>query len=139
MHCTECTRLGAVYWQQCTTCTLYRENTGLYIKLLDFADFAVQTANSRIGPFASPVLNLNHLIHKKSENLQWEKCRYITGREKTFSDTAQYFLLKHLKKLPKCHEKHFFSMKWCFRAKKIFSKIDCELLHYANLTKLIGS
>ena len=27
---------------------------------------------------------------QKSENLQWEKCRYITGREKTFSDTAQY-------------------------------------------------
>ena len=60
-----------------------------YIKLLDFADFAVQSANSRIGPFASRVLNLNHLNHKKSENLQCEKCRYITGREKTFSDTAQ--------------------------------------------------
>ena len=68
-----------------------------YIKLLDFADFAVQAANSRIGPFASRVLNLNHLIHKKSENLQWEKCSYITGREKTFSNTAQYFHLKHLK------------------------------------------
>ena len=27
VHCTGCTRLGAVYWQQCTTCTLYRENT----------------------------------------------------------------------------------------------------------------
>ena len=67
------------------------------IKLLDFADFAIQAANSRIGPFESQVLNLNHLIHKKSENMQWEKCRYITGREKTFSDTAQYFLLKHQK------------------------------------------
>ena len=29
-----------------------------YIKLLDFADFAVQAANSRIGPFSSRVLNL---------------------------------------------------------------------------------
>ena len=35
------------------TTTLYRS----YIKLLDFADF-VQAANSRIGPFASRVLNL---------------------------------------------------------------------------------
>ena len=69
---------------------------GDYIKLLNFADFAVQAVNSRIGPFASQVLNLNHLFHQKSENLQWEKCRYITGREKTFSDTAQYFHLKHL-------------------------------------------
>ena len=68
-----------------------------YIRLLDFADFAVQAANSRIRPFASRVLNLNHLIHKKSENLQREKCRYITEGEKTFSDTAQYFHLKHLK------------------------------------------
>ena len=110
-----------------------------YIKLLDFADFDVQAANSRIGPFASQVLNLNCLIHKKSENLQWEKCRYITGREKTFSDTAQYFHLKHLKNLPKSYEKLFSSMKWCFRAKKIFSKIDCDLPLYANLTKLIGS
>ena len=32
----------------------------LYTKLLDFADFAVQAANSKIGPFASRVLNLNH-------------------------------------------------------------------------------
>ena len=30
-------------------------------------------------------------------------------------------------------------MEWCFRAKKIFSKIDCELLLHANLTKLKGS
>ena len=30
----------------------------LYIKLLDFVDFAVQPANSRIGLFASGVLNL---------------------------------------------------------------------------------
>ena len=29
-----------------------------YIKLLDFADFAVHAANSRIGPFASQVLNI---------------------------------------------------------------------------------
>ena len=28
-------------------------------------------------------------------------------------------------------------MEWCFRAKKIFSKIDCELLFSANLTKHI--
>ena len=30
-------------------------------------------------------------------------------------------------------------MEWYFRAKKIFSTIDFELLLYANLTKLIGS
>ena len=30
-------------------------------------------------------------------------------------------------------------MEWCFRAKKICSKIDCEVLIHANLTKLIGS
>ena len=55
-----------------------------------------------------------------------------------FSDTAQYFHSKHLKNRPKRHEKHFFSTEWCFRAKQIFSKIDCELLLYANLTKFIG-
>ena len=37
----------------------------IYIKLLDFVDFAVQSANSGIGPFASQVLNLTQLIHKK--------------------------------------------------------------------------
>ena len=37
----------------------------------------VQSVNSGIGPFSSRVLNLNHLIHKKNENLQWEKCRYV--------------------------------------------------------------
>jgi hypothetical protein len=56
-----------------------------------------------------------------------------------FSDTAQHFHSKHLKNGPKRHEKHFFSTEWCFRAEKTFSKIDCELLLYANLTKLIGS
>ena len=56
----------------------------------------VQSANSRIGPFASRVLNLNQSIHQKNENLQWEKCRYITDIEKTFSDTAQFFHSKLL-------------------------------------------
>ena len=32
----------------------------------------------------------------------------------------------------------FFSTEWCFRAKKICSKIDCQLLLYAKLIKLIG-
>ena len=36
-------------------------------------------------------------------------------------------------------KKTLFSMEWCFWAKKILSKIDCELLFNANLTKLIGS
>ena len=67
------------------------------------------------------------------------KCRYITDKEKRFSETAQCFYSKHLQNGPKRHEKHFFSMEWCFRAKKIFSKIDCELLLHANLTKLKGS
>ena len=30
-------------------------------------------------------------------------------------------------------------MEWCYRAKKIVSQIDCELLLHANFTKLIGS
>ena len=51
-----------------------------------------------LGPF-KPSFKPKSFIDQKSENLQWEKCRYITGREKTFSDTAQYFHLKHLKKL----------------------------------------
>ena len=37
----------------------------LYIKLLDFLDFAVQAAKSRIGPFASRILNLTQSIDKK--------------------------------------------------------------------------
>ena len=36
-----------------------------YIKLLDFVDFAVQSTNSGIGPFASRVLNLTQSIHIK--------------------------------------------------------------------------
>ena len=36
-----------------------------YIKLLDLVDFAVQSANSGIGSFASRVLNLTQSIHKK--------------------------------------------------------------------------
>ena len=68
----------------------------------------VQSANSRIGSFASRVLNLTQSIHQKNENLQWEKCRYITDIEKTFSDTARYFHSKHLKNGPKRHKKHFF-------------------------------
>ena len=99
----------------------------------------VQSANSGIGPFASRVLNLTRSINKENEKLQWEKCRYIKDIEKMFSDTAQYFHSIHLKYWPKLHKKNFFSMEWCFRAKKIFSKIYCELLLYANLTKLIGS
>ena len=35
--------------------------------------------------------------------------------------------------------KTLFSVEWCFRANKIFSKIDCKLLLHANLTQLIGS
>ena len=99
----------------------------------------VQSANSRIGPFASQVLNLTQSIHQKNENLQWEKCRYITDKEKTFSDTARYFHSKHLKNGPNRHKKTLFSMKWYFKAKKIFSKIYCELLLHANFTKLWGS
>ena len=37
----------------------FSQEEPIYIKLLDFADFAVQAANSRIGPFASRVLNLS--------------------------------------------------------------------------------
>ena len=36
-----------------TTETCLKRDFKEYIKLLDFADFAVQAANSRIGPFAS--------------------------------------------------------------------------------------
>ena len=54
------------------------------------------------------------------------------------SDTARYFYSKQIKNLPKHQEKHFFAMELCFGANIIFSKIDCELLLHANLTKLIG-
>ena len=82
----------------------------------------VQSANSKIEPFASRVLNLTQPIHKKSENLQWEKCRYITDIEKTFSDTAQYFHSKHLKNGPKRHEKYFFQWNGILRPKRYFPK-----------------
>ena len=68
-----------------------------YMKLLDFADFAVHSAKSGIGPFARGFWNLNQSIEQKIKNLQWEKCRYITDIEITFWDTAQYFHSKHLK------------------------------------------
>ena len=48
------------------------------------------------GVTLSSVFFLNPSLNsQKNENLQWEMCKYITGREKTFSDTAQYFHLKH--------------------------------------------
>ena len=57
-----------------------------------------------------------------------------------FSDTAPYFHLNDLQNWPKHYEeKNFFSMELSSRTKKLFSKIDCELLLDANLTKLIGS
>ena len=47
------------YYQEIPTRTSTYHNSALpYIKLLDFVDCAVQAANSRIGPFASLVLNL---------------------------------------------------------------------------------
>ena len=54
----------------------------------------LQTPLNQIRNWAlcKPSLNLTQSIDKKSENLQWEKCRYITDKERTFSDTAQYFL-----------------------------------------------
>ena len=56
----------------------------LYIKLLDFMDFAVEAAKSGIGPFASRILNLTQSIDKKSKNLQWENYRYIKDIKKRF-------------------------------------------------------
>ena len=76
---------------------------------------------------------------KKSENLQLEKGRCITDIEQAFSDNGQYFHSKHLTKIPKRHEKHFFFNWMVFGDKKIFSRIDCKLLLYANFTKLRGS
>ena len=72
------------------------EDTGASGLVLTQFSYPVQSANSGIGLFASRVLNLNQSIHKKNENFQWEKCRYIKDIEKTFSDTAQYFHSKHL-------------------------------------------
>ena len=84
-------------------------------------DFAVQAAKSGIGPFASQILNLTQSIdNKKSENLQWEKCKYLTDIEKTFSDTAQYFHSKHLKNEPERHEKHFFQWNGVLGPKRYF-------------------
>ena len=104
-------------------------------------DFAVQAFKSGIGPFPSQILNLTHSIdNKKSKNLQWEKCRCITDIEQAFSDTAQYFHSKHLKKIPERHEKKpFFFNGMVFWDKKIFSRIECKLVLYANFTKLRGS
>ena len=94
----------------------------------------VQSANSGIGPFASQVLNLNQPIHKESENSQWEKCRYKTVIEKMFSDTAQYFHSKNLKKLHKCPEKHFFFFNgMVFQGQKEIFK---DLLRAAPLCQL---
>ena len=86
-----------------------------------------------------PSFEPNSINSQKSENLQWEKCRYITDIEKTISDTAQYFHSKHLKNGPKDHEKHFFQWNGVFSSNNLFSKIYCELLLHAKLTKLIGS
>ena len=52
--------------------------------------------------------------------MQWEKFRYITDIEQTFSDTAQYFHLKHLKNEPKRHEKHFFLWNGVLGPKDVF-------------------
>ena len=60
---------------------------------------------------------------QKSENLQWEKCGYITDIEKTFSDTAQYFHSKHLKNLLKCHEKQFLQCNGVSGPKRYFPKL----------------
>ena len=60
---------------------------------------------------------------QKSENLQWEKYRYITDIEKTFSDTAQYFHSKHLRNLLKCHEKHVFQCNGVSGPERYFPKL----------------
>ena len=95
----------------------------------------VQSVNSGIGPFSSRVLNLNHLIHTKSENLQWKKCRYIKGRKITFSDTAQHFHLKHLKNLPTCHEKHFFFNRMVFQGQKDIFQNWLRAAHLCQLNQ----
>ena len=65
-----------------------------------------------------PSFEPNSINSQKSENLQWEKWRYITDIEKMFSDTAQYFHSKHLKNGPNRHEKHFFFNKMVFQGRK---------------------
>ena len=110
----------------------------MYIKLLDFVDFAVQSANSGIGPFASRVLNLTQSIHKKSENLQWEKCRYITDKEKHFLTLHNIFTQNTSKVDLRVMKNTFFNEMVVWGQKKK-SKIDCELLLHATFTKLCGS
>ena len=86
----------------------------VYIKLLQFGSVG-QLQNWALCKMS---LEPNSINLQKSENLQWEKCRYITDIEKKFPDTAQYFPLKHLKKLPKCSEKSFFFHRMVFQGQK---------------------
>ena len=50
----------------------------------------------------------NSINRQKKFKLAMGKVQiYDRHKKNTFSDTAQYFHSKHLKKLPKRHEKHF--------------------------------
>ena len=65
---------------------------------------------------------------------------YINNRHrKNIFWHCAIFSLKTPKKIDLSIMKNTFSMKLCFRAKKIYSQIDWELLLHANLTKHIGS
>ena len=72
-------------------------------------------------------------------SINWQKKWKLVMRKVEMYNTVQYFHSKHLKHLPKRHEKHFIWIEWCFRAKQIFSIIDCKPILYANFTKLRGS
>ena len=51
-------------------------------QVLRFRGLCCSGSQIRNWPFASQILNLTQSIDKKSENLQWEKCRFITDIEK---------------------------------------------------------
>ena len=67
-----------------------------------------------------PSFKPNSINSQKKENLPWEKCRYITGIEKTLSDAAQYFHSKHLKNGPKRFKNYLFQWNGVLGPKDIF-------------------
>ena len=69
----------------------------LVYQALRFRGFCCSGSQLQNWALCKPSFEPKSFNSQKKENLQWEKCRYITGREKTFSDTVQYFHLKHLK------------------------------------------
>jgi hypothetical protein len=85
---------------------------------LRFRKFCCSCSQLQNWALCKPSFEPNSIHWQKSEYLQWEKWKYITDIEKTFSDTAQYFHSKHLKNGPKRHENHLFFNGMVFQGRK---------------------